>query len=276
MVRIGMIQMLVQGGEPQVNLARAAAHIAEAAVAGCQVVVLPECMDLGWTDPSARILAQPIPGPHTGTLAAAAAAHRVHVVAGLVERSADRFYNSAVLIDPAGTIRLLHRKINELDIAHDLYATGDRLGVAETAVGTIGIDICADNYPDSLAIGHVLARMGAQIILSPSAWAVDADHDQEHEPYGGTWRDAYTTLSKLYDIALIGVSCVGWIKGGPWAGRKLIGCSLAIGPGGAILAQGPYGESADALLTVDVAMQPPLARGTRFADVLRERGYVGG
>ena len=37
--------------------------------------------------------------------------------------------------------------------------------------------MAADNFPDSLVLGHSLARMGAQILLSPSAWAVPADHD---------------------------------------------------------------------------------------------------
>jgi len=127
----------------------------------------------------------------------------------------------------------------------------------------------------ALAIGHVLARMGAQIILSPSAWAVEADFDHARRPYGAEWRQAYTTLSALYDIAVIGVSGVGWIPAGPWAGRKLIGCSLAVGPGGAILIEGPYGEAAEVVVTVDVTLQPALARGTGFADVLRERGYRG-
>ena len=43
-------------------------------------------------------------------------------------------------------------------------------------------------------------------------------------------------------MTVVGVSNVGWITDGPWKGRKCIGCSLAVGPGGAILAQGPYGE----------------------------------
>ncbi len=41
-------------------------------------------------------------------------------------------------IDPRGEIVLVHRKINELDIAHDLYSIGDRLGVAATELGTLG------------------------------------------------------------------------------------------------------------------------------------------
>jgi len=273
--RLGMAQILVEGGRPEANLARAMARISEAARQGCRLVVLPECMDLGWTHSSARTLAQPIPGPHSDRLAQAAREWHVFVVAGLVERAGDRLYNSAVLIDPRGEIRLHHRKINELDIALDMYSIGDRLGVAETELGTLGVNICADNFPTSLAIGHVLARMGAQVILSPSAWAMPADHDHAAQPYGALWRSSYGELTRLYDITLVGVSHVGWLDDGPWKGRKAIGCSLAMGPGGAVLAEGPYGHDAEALLIVEVEPRPQAGRGTLVAEQLSARGYVG-
>ncbi len=272
---VGMAQILVEGGRPEANLARAESRIREAAQQGCRMVVLPECLDLGWTDPTARTLAQPIPGEHSDRLAQAARQSGVFVVAGLIERAGDKRYNAAVLIDPAGDIRLHHRKINELDLAHDLYAVGDRLGVAETPLGTLGVNICADNFSDSLAIGHVLARMGAQLVLSPSAWAVEADHDNTREPYGDLWRRSYGELARLYDLTVIGVSSVGRLEAGPWKGRKVIGCSLAVGPGGEILAEGPYGENAEALVLVAVEPQAPIAKGTLVADALRARGYHG-
>jgi predicted amidohydrolase len=270
-----MAQILVEGGRPEANLARAAAAIAEAGRRGCQIVVLPECLDLGWTDPSARTMAHALPGLHSDRLAEAASDAEIYVVAGLVERSGERLYNSAALLDPSGRLVHVHRKINELDLAHDLYAVGNRLGVVETPPGVVGIDICADNFSDSLAIGHVLARMGAQIILSPSAWAVDADHDNAREPYGDLWRRSYGELARLYDLYVIGVSNVGWLTAGPWQGRKAIGCSLAMGPGGTILAEGPYGHDAEALVVVEVEPRPPIAKGTGFSDALRARGYSG-
>jgi predicted amidohydrolase len=208
-------------------------------------------------------------------LAQAAREHHLFVAAGLVERSGDRLYNAAVLIDPEGTLRLHHRKINELDIALDLYSIGDRLSVAETELGTIGLAICADNFGTSLAIGHVLARMGAQVILSPSAWAVDSDHDNGRDPYGKLWHDSYSELARLYDMTVFGVSSVGRISAGPWIGRNLIGCSLAVGPGATILAMAPYGELAEALITVDVAPKPPIGHGTVIAKALDARGYRG-
>lgn len=278
--RVGMGQILVEGGRPDANLRRAADAIRAAAEQWCRLVVLPECLDLGWTDPSARKLAAHVPGPHFDALAGAARDHRVHVAAGLVERAGDRLYNAAVLIAPTGELLLHHRKINELDIGLDLYSVGDRLGVVETELGTIGLSICADNFGSSLAIAHVLARMGAQLILAPSAWAVVADHDNTNhdntgERYGKRWRDSFTELARLYDVTVVGVSNVGPISGGPWRGRKCIGCSLAVGPGGEILAEAPYGADAETVAVIEVEPRPPVARGTDFAAALEARGYRG-
>lgn len=270
--QLGMAQILVEGGRPAANLDRAVAAIEQAAAMGCRVVVLPECLNLGWTDPSARERAEPIPGPHFEQLARAARSASVWVAAGLVERSGARLFNSAVLISPVGELLLHHRKINELDIALDLYSVGNRLGVVETELGTFGLAICADNFSDSLAVSHVLARMGAQVILSPSAWAVDADHDNQKQPYGQLWLDAYRELARLYDVTVVGVSNIGPITSGPWRGRKCIGCSLAVGPEG-VLARGPYNEAGVAC--VEVRPRPLIGRGTQIADALRTRGYKG-
>lgn len=272
---LGMAQLLVVGGEPARNVASAVTNIAYAAREGCSIIVLPECLDTGWAHPSARTLAQPIPGPWSDQLCRAAQTHGVYVVAGLAERDGERLYNAALLISPQGRILWKHRKINLLVEVEGFFDTGGSLGVTHTLLGTIGIDICADNFPNSLVFGHALARMGAQLILAPSAWAVPADYDNAREPYGALWREAFTPLARLYGLTVIGVSNVGWLNAGAWAGYKAIGCSLAIGPGGQELAQGPYGEAAEALIVVPIELQPPTARGTQIADMLTTRGYFG-
>src|SRR5947209_5658737 len=108
-VKIGMGQMLVLGGEPEKNLARAAGMIRRAGAEGCAAVVLPECLDLGWTDPSVRELAQPIPGKNSDLLCQAAREAGILVAAGLTEREGDKFYNSAVLISSEGRLLKKHR-----------------------------------------------------------------------------------------------------------------------------------------------------------------------
>jgi len=252
MTRIALGQILVRGGDVEGNLARAEEAIAAAARQGCSFVVLPECLDTGWTHPSARERAAPIPGATADRLGRAARRHSVHVAAGITERCDPRIYNAAVLISPDGSILAHHRKINELDIAWDLYARGDRLMTAETPAGRAGLTICADNFPDSLELSRSLVRMGARFILSPCAWAVDADHDNEAEPYGSLWEGAYGELTRRNAVYVIAVSNVGWLTAGPWSGRKCIGCSMAVAPGGRVVARAPYGEAAEALLVVDV------------------------
>ena len=63
-------------------------------------------------------------------------------------------------------------------------------------------------------------------------------NDNDEEPYGGLWLDSYEELARLYDLTVIGVGNVGRLTGGPWRGRKCIGCSLAVGPGGVVLRGG--------------------------------------
>jgi predicted amidohydrolase len=256
-MRVGLAQMRVVAGQPQDNLQRAVDYIAKAARAGCDLVVLPECLDLGWGDERARQLAQPIPGAHLQPLADAARQSRIFVAAGLVERDAARIFNAAVLLDDSGQLCLLHRKINELDeVVQGLYARGDRLAVAHTRLGVIGLAICADLAPESLEIGHVLARMGAQIIVAPCAWAVPPSQGQQApEPYGAMWLRAYAELARSHGLAVVGVSSVGRIEGGAWRGWPVIGASLAMGADGQVAARGSYGEHADALITCELALR---------------------
>ena len=79
--------------------------------------MLPECLDLGWTNPAATDLAAEIPGPTSDVLCRAAREAGLYVVAGLTERAGSRIYNAALLIEPRGQILLKHRKINLLDIS---------------------------------------------------------------------------------------------------------------------------------------------------------------
>ena len=135
---MALIQMSVMGGNKVRNLERAQEGIAEAAAHGSHLVVLPEVMDLGWTHPSSKTEAEPIPdGEPYRRLAQAAASHRVFVCAGLTEQSGDRVFNSAVIIGKDGELLCVHRKLNELDIGHPFYAQGDRLNVVRTELGTL-------------------------------------------------------------------------------------------------------------------------------------------
>jgi predicted amidohydrolase len=271
--RLALVQMRVDGGEMERNLARAEARIAEAAAAGAACILLPETLDLGWTHPSSLTLAELIPaGRPCRRLRAAAKSAGVFVCAGLTERDGDAVYNAAILISPDGEVLLRHRKLNELEIGHAYYAQGDRLGVCHTELGTIGLLICADGFARGCVLSRSLGYMGADVILSPSAWARPADHDNEADPYGQIWRDSYMPVARDFSLWIAAASCVGPITAGPWQGRKCIGCSMVIDPAGQEVLQGPYGQDADTILYTDIHPVPRPARGDAWKDVKTNHG----
>ena len=251
--KLALIQMQVEGGEKERNIRHAVELITEAASNGAEVVLLPECMDLGWTHPSSQTEAEKIPeGVPCKALRQAAKQNAVYVCSGLTEKSGDRVYNSAVIIDPQGQVLCRYRKTNELDVGRTYYATGETPVVTETKFGIIGLMICADANAKDLSVSRALCHKGADVILSPASWAVPADHDNNKNPYGNVWRNAYTSIAKEFSVPVFGASNVGEINAGPWKGQNCIGCSLAIDTDGNEILQGPYGANAECILYVDV------------------------
>ncbi len=265
--KLAIVQMKVDGGNRAKNLERAGERIKEAAGNGADVILLPEAMDLGWTDPSSLTEAQPVPGGITSNfLTKMAKKYQVHICSGLTEKDGDKIYNAAIIIDPEGDILIKHRKINELDIGHPYYALGDKLNVVETEYGTIGLMICADATASDHVLTRSLAYMGADVILSPCAWAMPSDHDNEKEPYGDTWRNAYVPVAKKFRIWIAGASNVGWMTGGPWKGWKGIGSSMVVNPDGEEVLNGPYGAEADTIMYVDIIPETRPGQGTTWGE----------
>ena len=260
--------MHVVGGRLEQNLRQAAALIATAATRGAELVLLPEAADIGWTHPRASELASGIPdGVACLAYREAARIHRVYVCAGLTERQGDRVYNSAVLISPTGEVLLTHRKLNELTIGHEVYAQGDRLGVAATPLGVFGLMICADGYVPGGYVGRTLGLMGADVILSPSAWAVPADYDNGIKPYGADWERNYAAIAREFHVWVAGCSNVGLVEGGAWDGHHCIGRSVVVNPAGETALVGPYGVQAETVMLLRVTPQPRPARGAEWANL---------
>ena len=270
-LKIGMGQLLVEGGEPERNLKRAGKMLEEAAEKSCRLVLLPECLDFAWTHPSAKTEAQPIPGPYSDILCKLAKTYNLYLCACLTERFEDKIYNTAIFISPEGNILLKYRKINVLTVAQDIYSIGQTLSVVKTPFGVVGVNICSDNYIDSLDIGHTLARMGAQIILSPSSWTVDYSIVEGDILYGKKWLKPYQTLAVAHDLIVVSATAVGVIVGGVYEGKKMVGCSLAVNKDG-IVAEGKYNEFTGQLVIADITIPSPRVLGTAIGESLKMRG----
>ncbi len=266
-----MAQLLVEGGEPERNLQRAEKLIREARAESCDLVLLPETLDFAWTHPSALSEAQPVPGRFSDFFCDLARELHIWLCLGLTRQKGDKRYNTALLIDAAGHIVHMYDKINLLEVEFPFYEPGRSLGVVETAFGIIGINICADNYLYSTHNAHMLARMGAQLILSPSSWTVDHGVTEEMDPYRDKWIRPLQSIARLYDIPVVSVTSVGYIVGGPYEGKKMVGCSLAVDRAG-IIAQGTFNEFAGELRVVDLTIKPQQYKGTQFDDLEKAQG----
>jgi N-carbamoylputrescine amidase len=254
---LGLVQMRCEA-DPQRNLAHALERIDQAARQGATIVCLPELFRSLYFcqthDLAAFDLAEPIPGPTSERLAAAARAAKVVVVASLFERrAAGLYHNTAVIFDADGSQVGLYRKMH---IPHDplyyekYYFTPGDLGFRafDTQAGRIGTLICWDQwYPEG---ARLTAMQGAEILFYPTAigW-----HPSEKAQFGRAQHDAWETIQRAHAIAngvyVAAVNRVGH-EGPADGGLEFWGASFVCDPFGVVLARASHDR--DELLLVPI------------------------
>lgn len=174
-MQVAVAQIDPQLGEKERNLATCVARMEEAAAAGAQLLVLPECAIPGYMFDSgdeALPFAEEIPGPSTEALERECARLGLHVVCGLLERDGDALRNAAVLVGPDGLIGT-YRKTHLPFLGVDRFVVpGDALPVFDTPLGRIGIEICYDlRFPE---VTRSLALQGADMVAHPTNFPMAA------------------------------------------------------------------------------------------------------
>jgi len=167
--RLATIHYRPKGGKSVMdNCRQFAALVAEAAEKKADLVVLPETLTctgngLGYFD-----AAEPIPGAACNYFAQLAKKHRLHLVAGLVERDRHLIYNTAVLLGPDGSLIGKYRKVTLPRAEIEAGVTpGSEYPVFDTKLGKIGMMICYDGFFPEPA--RQLSIRGAEIIAFPVA-----------------------------------------------------------------------------------------------------------
>ena len=176
LLRIALVQMSCET-EPRRNLEKALARIEEAAARGAKVICLQELFRSRYFCQSEEArnfdLAEPIPGPSSEALSAAAAAHKAVVVGSLFERRTEGIYhNTAVVLDADGRLAGRYRKMHIPDDPHyyeKFYFTPGDLDFTahRTAHATVGALVCWDQWFPEAA--RLVALAGAQIVFYPTA-----------------------------------------------------------------------------------------------------------
>lgn len=271
MIRIGMAQILIFPENINKNTKTIKEYVKKAVEKSCDIVVFPECSDFGWANPHAIEQAEPIPGNISELLCDLARQNKIYIVCGITEREENKLYNTAVLVDDTGEILLKHRKINLLTGIEDMYSVGDCVRVVNTKFGKIGVAICADNLMESDVIGHTLGRMGCQILLSPSSWAVPKSFFETGQKYGEEWIKPYKKLSETYKMPIVGVSNVGEVPYGAWKGWSCIGNSIATNGRGEVVKTLSFGRKAEELGILEFELIKNELMGTDLSRYAAER-----
>ena len=233
-VRIAVCQTLCIDSDREGNLQRIARAMDLAAKDKPQVVCFPETAILGWVNPAAHKLADPIPGPTTHRLAELASKHQVMIAIGLCEKEEDRLYDSAILMDIDGTILLKHRKINTLvELLDPPYTRGqpEDITVVDTRIGRVGMLICADTFDHRLL--ERAAACSPDLMIVPYGWAADVDAWPGH---GKELAATVINAARAMGCAVVGTDLVGSISAGPWKGKTYGGQSVVSDRAGKILA----------------------------------------
>jgi len=172
-VKVAAVQMKVQQLDPEANLAKIAGVLEKIdAEESVELAVFPELCTAGYVVGRDKEFmrsylraAQKIPGPITEALGELARKHRIYIVAGILEEHAvvtATMYNSAVLIGPSGELVGVHRKVHIPSEEKHYFYPGSVFEVFTTALGKIGMLICADNsFPES---ARILSLKGAEIV----------------------------------------------------------------------------------------------------------------
>jgi predicted amidohydrolase len=180
---VGVVAAVAQfcaGLDKQINRKLVTEAIASAAEAGAELVVLPENSMYADPKPAGEDTdyPEPLDGPFATTVADAARANGVTVVAGLTERLATdaRPSNTVIAVGPDAAPLAVYRKVHLYDAFG--YRESDRVTPAEITAPAVfdlgglrfGLMTCYDlRFPE---MARHLVDAGANVIVVPAAWMV--------------------------------------------------------------------------------------------------------
>lgn len=248
---VAVIQMVSQADVAS-NLSRARALLEQAAQSGARLAVLPENFAaMGRRDLAALGRAEAAgEGPLLPWLETAARELGLWIVAGTLPllplgRRDGKPHACSLLIDSDGQIAARYDKLHLFDVEvadsrgryreSDDFAHGERLALADTPVGRLGLTVCYDLRFAELY--SALREAGAELISAPSAFTAVT---------GAAHWEILVRARAIETQCYLLAANQGGRHPGP---RQTFGHSLIVDPWGQPLAREPQGE---AVLLADV------------------------
>lgn len=268
-MRAALAQIAPRLADVAANLDLHERTVAEARAAGADLVVFPELSLTGYGLMEATPdVAVRLDGPEIARLAALS--HDVALAVGIVEEAAGgRFFNSAVLLDQGAVVHV-HRKVYLP--SHGLFeegrhfAAGDRVRVASTRFGNVGMLVCRDFW--HLGPAYLLACQDVDVMCVLSA-SPGRGAEGDTGRFGST-----ASVSLLGDVYARSFGChvLHTNRAGVEEGVSFTGASEAFGPSGERLARAKDLEPD--LVVVDVDPEARRAARLRMPFLQEERPHL--
>lgn len=243
------------------NAKRAEAMVRDAAAKGANLVCFPELSNtvyMPWEDdPRHFANAEPVPGPSVDVLRGVARDTGTMIVYPLFERDGDRYYNCAVVIGVDGSVVGKYRKSSIPTSGlfpggseRTYFAPGDLpFRTFETPWGfRFGIIICYER--DLPEPARCVGLEGADLLLCPVAATATV------EP----WWEVLLRAHAIFNLFYVGACNKVGAEDGGAPDTAYFGTSLAVEPGGKVIAKGSATEPEIVLFDMDLQL---LARQRR-------------
>ena len=233
--KLAVAQMDCVLGDVAANLERMDSLVGAAAAQGATVAVLPELATTGYfVGDRIDTLAETIPGPTTDALGQIARRHQCYVVAGMIERDGDRYYNSAALLAPDSSLHGAYRKIHLFSAERTVFTSGTEPALFDIDGTRVALTICYDLiFPEYI---RRLVLEGAQVILNSTDWITN--DWQRSLGWGGPVVAGLVATRALENTVHVAMAD----RVGVEEGWKSLGHSCIAAPSGAHLAKIDDGE----------------------------------
>jgi predicted amidohydrolase len=236
---VGAVQMTSTADRAR-NLDTALRLVNEAANLGAKLVGLPENFAFMGPEEQRLATAETLEGPTLGAMRDLARRRGLFILAGSIAEKVDdpkKTANTSVLIGDDGTIVSVYRKIHLFDVnipdgaryaESEVVVPGDKVVVAPTALGRVGLTVCYDlRFPE---LYRRLAELGAEVISIPAAFTLF------------TGKDHWEVLIRARAIENLAYVLAPAQVGRHSATRQTFGNAMVVDPWGVVLARCPDGE----------------------------------
>lgn len=226
---VGLVQMDISLGQVKANIRRAEQQVEKAALAGVNLLILPELWNTGYALTEIHELAELLEGPTAQTISTWAKEYNMAIIGGSIALASPQgVTNTTLVFDQYGKLISQYSKIHLFKLMEeDRYlAAGNQVVTTDIFGWRCGLMICYDlRFPE---LARSLVDQGTEILIVPAEFP---------HPRKDHWRTLLRARAIENQTYVLGVNRVG-----KDAKNHFFGHSMIINPWGQVVEEGSEDE----------------------------------